>query len=120
MDGVDSGVLADVIGDVLADADHGVAGADALGLGLARKGAIGAERHGERGARQVDHARRGVRSADLEQQLRRIVGRGEDDVGRERLDLRGEVGAQIGIGDHVDLDAAALEDARRRRRRSAG
>ena len=108
--GVDAGVPADVIRHVLADADHGVAGADARGLGFAGEGAIGTEGHGERGARQVDDARLGVAQRHFEQQLRRIVGGGQDDVGREGLDLRGEVGAQVGVGDHVDLDAGALED----------
>ena len=65
VDGVDSGVLADVIGHVLADADDGVAGADALGLGFAGEGAVGAEGYGEGGARKVDDAGRGVAQGRL-------------------------------------------------------
>ena len=101
--GVDSGVPANVIRHVLADTDHGVAGAYAGGLGFAGEGAVGSEGYGESGARQVDDAGFGVAQGYFEEELGRVVGGDQDDVGREGLGLRGEVGAEIRVGDHVDL-----------------
>ncbi len=46
----------------------------------------------------------------FEQELRRVVGGRQDDVRGERVGLRGEVGAEIRLGDHVDLDARTLKD----------
>ena len=97
MYGVDSGVLANVIRHVLAHTDHGVAGAYAGGLGFAGEGAVGSEGDGERGARQVDDSGFGVAERYFEEELRRVVGGGQDDVGREGLGLCGEVGAEVAL-----------------------
>jgi hypothetical protein len=109
VDGVDSGVLANVVRHVLAHADHGVAGAYAGGLGFAGEGAVGSEGDGEGGARQVDDTGFGVAEGYFEEELGRVVGGCQDDVGGEELGLRGEVGAEIAVGDYVDLDARTLE-----------
>ena len=106
--GVDSGVAADVIGHVLAHADHPIGGADAGRLGFAGERAIGAERHGQRSARQVhDFGFRAQRG--FEQKLRGVVGGSQDHVRAELVHLRGETGAQHRIGHHPDLHAVALE-----------
>ena len=110
VDGVDAGVLADVIGHVLAHAHHGVAGAYARGLGFAGEGAVGTEGHGERGARQVDDTRLPLRRATSSSNCAGSSVDARMTSGCEGLRLRGEVGAEIGVGHHVDLDAGALED----------
>ena len=54
---VDACVPADVVSHILAHPDHGIGGADALGFGLARKGAVRTKGKRQGGARQVHHAR---------------------------------------------------------------
>ena len=55
--------------------DHALNGAQTFGFGLAGKGAIGAERHGERRAREVHHTSAFRAQCGFEQELRRIVRR---------------------------------------------
>ena len=110
MYGVDTGVLADVVRHIPADADYGVAGAYAVGLGFAGECAVGTEGYGKGGARQVDDSGLGVPQRHIEEQLRRVVRGYQDDVGSEGFYLCGEVGAEIRVGHDVDLDFRAFED----------
>ena len=110
MHGVDAGVLADVIGHILAHSHDCVGGADARASWL-RWERRNRDRTGLPGWRAPGRPRAPFGAqGDFQQQLRRIVRGGQDDFGLERLHLRGEVGAQVGIGDHVDVHAGAFED----------
>ena len=108
--GVHLAVFADVAGDVLADADDAGGGANARGVGRAGEGAIGPEGERDGGAGEVNGARGGRAEGGFEEDLRGVVRGGEDDIGMEVLGLDGEIGAQFGGGDDVDLDVGTVED----------
>ena len=96
---VDSSVPADVIGHVFADPDDTIDGPDARGFGLAWKSAIGTERHGQRSARQIHHARIPGPQRRFEQNLSRVVGGSQDYFRLERFHLSRAIRAQVCVGD---------------------
>ena len=91
--GLRAAILADVVGDVMADADERIGETQRSGLRGAGEGAVGTEWQRQRGARQVHDARTVVSKRGLQQQLSGIVGGGDDDIGSEGGELSREVRA---------------------------
>ena len=110
VNGVDAGIAANVIGDVLAYADDGIGVADARGLGFAGKGAIGAEGKRQRGAHQINDARAGLRV-----RVRAEAARGRrwsrDHVGAKGGGFCDECRAQLGVGGGANVDAVAIRSS---------
>jgi hypothetical protein len=109
VDGIEVTPLARVFGDVFADGYHAIGAADSCGFGGIGERAVWSEGKGDDGTDQVDDPGTRGMEGGVEKELSGVVGRGEDDIGVEFLDLLFEKSAEEGVASE-DTDFDSVEE----------